>query len=263
MDGGSNAHTQFPQLSVLAKSLDWSGYQECREISSQPPPQRRRYLDLLPPRVPLFHKNEKRDAAKRSKFLNRIRFAAIHLLEVYCEEPRQDSETFSFFPHPNHGLKDLADKVYRVLRSNWRCSCSQSAATSSRVKEARLSLVRHRTFATKSVQCPIKFEVLLPICKREITWKITNVEVKSAVYVSSRALYPESLLTIRIDQRRMPLPHTKEKLSKRTYVTSFAEAMKHYVSICSSKTGYFGISTLSLWNKTKRITKPCNPCISS
>lgn len=150
---------------------------------------REQYLKLIGQGVPLFHNNEKRDPDKRNKFLKRIRTAKNHLLEVYCKvHSGTDLEGLSLSQHPSHGMKEVADRVYNILERHWRCSCSHRAVRPTGVREARLSLIRHRELAAKTsshistttAHLPAKFEVLLPVCKDDARWKVTNVEVKNA-----------------------------------------------------------------------------------
>ena len=183
---GSNVSTHFQQLSVLAGSLDLQGlggYHECREIMTQSADKRQSYLTILTTHVPLFRKSEKKDAGKRAKFLNRMRRAATHFLDVYCKaEPSQDDEVPTLSKHPSHGMSDMADKVYRALDHNWTCQCSHRGARWRKTKEARLSLTRHRRFEIAGAQRSVKFELLLPICKDDAVWKAANFEVRQSRY---------------------------------------------------------------------------------
>ncbi|KAF2689750.1 hypothetical protein K458DRAFT_413999 [Lentithecium fluviatile CBS 122367] len=184
---------QFHQLNALAsaiESIGWDGFDECADILCQPRETRLRYLGLIGHGVNLFHKSERRDPDKRDKFLKRVRRAAKHLLEVYCKDHGDlGAGEFSLSQHPSHGMKGFADRVYHVLERHWRCNCAQRAARPGRAREARLSLTRHRQLAPKTPahlspmrgHIPAKFEVLLPVCKEEVEWKVTNVEVKSGV----------------------------------------------------------------------------------
>jgi len=151
---------------------------------------RQQYLDVVGHGISLFHKSERRDPEKRGKFLRRIRRAAKHLLDVYCKDHDDVyAEEFNLSQHPSHGVKEFADRVYNILELHWRCKCGQRAAKTGGTREARLSLTRHRQLATKTstqlstrrAHLPAKFEVLLPVCKDVAEWKVTNVEVNSAM----------------------------------------------------------------------------------
>ena len=169
--------------------VGWGGYDDCYDIANQREEQKEHFLAILGEDVSLFNKYEKRDADKREKFLKRVRRAAKHLLEVYYkEESGPDAESFSLSQHPSQGMKESADRVYKTLERHWRCSCSQRAATLTGPREARLNLTRHRQFAPKTTartdprraNVQAKFEILLPVCKNSVEWKITNIEVKNA-----------------------------------------------------------------------------------
>ena len=186
--------TQFPQLCALASHLDAAGlggYHECAEMLGQTQDKREQYLKLINADVSIFHKNERRDSAKREKFLKRIRRGAKHLMEVYCtDHSGPETEGFSLAQHPSYGMKEFADRVYDVLERHWRCSCPQRAARPSTGREARLSLIRHRQLAPKikngakggGLQPSAKFEILLPVCKDSVEWKVTNVEIRNPAY---------------------------------------------------------------------------------
>lgn len=186
------ARGQFPHLNALASSMELvgcGGYDDCYDISNQTKEQQGQLLAILGADVSLFNKYEKRDPDKREKFLKRVRRAAKHLLEVYYkEEADPDVESFSLSQHPSHGMKESADRVYKTLERHWRCSCSQRAARLTGPREARLNLARHRQFAPKTTtrtdsrraNVPAIFEILLPVCKDSVEWKITNIEVKNA-----------------------------------------------------------------------------------
>ena len=178
-------------LNTLANSVESigrGGFDECFELPGQPREQRKQYLDTMGRDVPLFHKNEKRDQRKRKKFLDRVNGAAKHVLDVYCKERSElDAEDFNLSQHPSHGMKGLADRVYNLLERHWRCNCTQRAARLTGLREARLSLIKHRQLAPKMPShantgrghLPAKFEILLPVCKDSVEWKVINVEVKN------------------------------------------------------------------------------------
>jgi hypothetical protein len=179
-------------LNTLANSIEsigMGGFDECLELLVQSREQRRQYLFTMGRDVPLFHKNEKRDQRVRKKFLDRVNGAAKHLVsDVYCKERSElDAEDFNLSQHPSRGMKELANRVYNLLEWHWRCNCTQRAARPTGAREARLSLIRHRQLAPKMPShantgrdhLPAKFEVLLPVCKDSVEWKVTNVEVKN------------------------------------------------------------------------------------
>ncbi|KAF1829667.1 hypothetical protein BDW02DRAFT_602366 [Decorospora gaudefroyi] len=186
-------HIQFPELRNLAISIKLAGlggYRECSEIPHQSTEKRQRYLSILGDNISLFRSVERRDPSKRETFLKRLRMAATHLLQVYCnQEYNVDTEQYSLSHHPSRGIKPFADRVYKVLDQHWRCNCPQRGACPTGTREARLSLIRHRHFAPKTASdieigrrhTPAKFEILLPVCKQSVEWKITNIEVKDAI----------------------------------------------------------------------------------
>lgn len=175
-------------LTNSIESIGRGGFDECCELLVQSREQRKQYLDIMGRDVPLFHKHEKRNQHKRKKFLDRVKGAVKHLLDVYCKEHSGlDAEDFNLSQHPSHGMKELANRVYNFLERHWRCNCAQRAARPTAAREARLSLIRHRQLAPKMPShentgrghLPAKFEVLLPVCKDSVEWKVTNVEVKN------------------------------------------------------------------------------------
>ncbi|KAF8867425.1 hypothetical protein BDZ45DRAFT_795139 [Acephala macrosclerotiorum] len=188
---GPSERKQFPMLNHLTNSIEsigLGGFDECSELPTQPRERRGQYLGIMGPNVSLFHKKEKWDLHKRKKFLDRVKGAAKHLLDVYCKEDSGlDAEDFSLSQHPSHGMKELANRAYNLLEQHWRCSCAQRAAMPAGAREARLSLIRHCQLApkmpshasTRRGHLPAKFEVLLPVCNDSVEWKVTNVEVKN------------------------------------------------------------------------------------
>ncbi|KAM0455083.1 hypothetical protein ACHAPV_007972 [Trichoderma viride] len=178
---------KFPRLNKLAEciqSQDLGGYDECFELQGQSSETRRRYLSIIGHGTPLFHKEEKRCKAERDKFLKRIRRATEHLLDVYFRTPCGMAEEFDLSRHPSYGMKEIADRTYGLLERHWKCQCVQRAKPYG-LREARLNLFAHHRSASNMVQQGItahnhtlaKFEVLLPICKDNVEWKVTNVEV--------------------------------------------------------------------------------------
>lgn len=138
--------------------------------------------------VPLFHGKETKSEKGRKKFLERVREATEHLLDVYCKDRSgQDAEEFNLSQYPGHGIKDRANIVYNILEQHWKCNCTQRPT---QVREVRLSLIRHRQLAPKrpsqgiTVQddFPTKFEVLLPVCKTSVPWKVANVQVDKKIW---------------------------------------------------------------------------------
>ncbi|KAH8698202.1 hypothetical protein GQ44DRAFT_832238 [Phaeosphaeriaceae sp. PMI808] len=186
----TSARSRYPQLSALAASIErlgWNGFDECSDILNQSRDKSEQLLTLLGRNVLLFHKEEKRDSDKRNKFIKRIRRAAKHLLEVYCRGNTEiEAESFNLPQHPSHGMKDFANTAYNVLERHWRCKCSHWRTRSLVTREARLSLIRHRQMGPKlptevgpkSTYFPARFEILLPLCKDDVDWKVANIEVK-------------------------------------------------------------------------------------
>lgn len=173
------------------ETLGWDGFEECCQIPNQSAEKRDKLLDCLGRQAILFHKKEIPSDDERYKFLKRIRTAAKHLLDVYCaNDTGSEVGNFTLPQHPSHGMKELADKVYYALERHWRCNCSQRTVKSSGAREARLSLIRHRQMGikksnwmdSKPASDLAKFEVLLPICKDDVDWKATNIEVRHNRY---------------------------------------------------------------------------------
>lgn len=176
---------QSPKLADLAssmKSLKLGGYDECYEIGSQSDDQRQKYVNVLGPGISLFRGSELDDIGKRAKFMKRIKVAAKHLSDVYCpEDVDGEVQGLSLSKHPSHGAKAGADKLYNSLQRHWRCNCPRRATDMIGSREARLSLTRYRQFATIAAQNPLSslsFEVILPIFRDSVEWKVTNFEVK-------------------------------------------------------------------------------------
>lgn len=183
---------RFPRLKDLSKSLkskNLGGFDECRELISQPDKLRDEYLGLVGRKVSLFHKSERQSQSERQKFVDRVRLAGKHLLDVYCRDTSAaDIEDFSLTQHPSHGIREPANRVYNLLERHWNCRCPQhqSAVGLTWGREARLSLVRYRQVAPKVASLKqtaqsyraAKFEVLLPVRKEIVEWKVTNIEVE-------------------------------------------------------------------------------------
>lgn len=179
---------QFRRLDKLAECIqseDLGGYDECFELQGQSSALRHRYLSLIGHNTPLFHKEEKRCKADRDKFLKRIRRATEHLLDVYFRAPcGVGAEEFDLSRHPSYGMKEIANRTYGLLERHWKCHCVQRVRPYG-LREARLNLFAHRRSASEVAQQGItahnhslaKFEVLLPVCKDNVEWKVTNVEV--------------------------------------------------------------------------------------
>ncbi len=175
-------------MSNSIESHELGGFDECVELPFQSRERSREYLDLVGLGVLLFHKSERQSKKKRDKFLARVREASRHLLDVYCRDrPGADAEEFNLSQHPSRGIKDLANRMYDLLERHWKCHCDQCARRPNGTREARLSLIRHRVLAPKlpSHQVtlqkypPAKFEVLLPVYRDSVEWKIANFEIKT------------------------------------------------------------------------------------
>ncbi|UKZ73154.1 hypothetical protein TrVFT333_000795 [Trichoderma virens FT-333] len=179
---------EFPGLYQLAKSIQsegLGGYDECFELQAQSSELRCRYLGIIGQTIFLFHKEEKRSTAARTKFIKRIRGATEHLLGVYFRHPcGVGAEEFELSTHPSYGMKDLANRTYGLLERHWKCHCVQQSRPFG-LREARLSLIMHRRLAPKVTPQgitannypPARFEILLPVCRDNVEWKVTNVEV--------------------------------------------------------------------------------------
>jgi hypothetical protein len=142
-------------------------------------------------RICLFRREKTpEDRRDREKFLKIIKAASHHLLKVYFEPAQPDDACPNLASHPSNGVKKLADSVYDLLDRHWKCRCHWPPPAGAR--EARLSLTRHDEFLKVKVpprptRAPLhrsgnvsvnaKFEVLLPVCKECVTWKVTDVHV--------------------------------------------------------------------------------------
>ena len=119
------------------------------------------------------------DAHERKKFLKIVKKASRHLLQLYFEPPQADDAPPNLASHPSNGVKKLADSVNCLLGQHWKCRCHVRRPAA--VREARLSLTRHRKFLLKAATPPRSareenFEVLLPVCRQSVTWKVTDVQ---------------------------------------------------------------------------------------
>ncbi|KAJ3549806.1 hypothetical protein NM208_g304 [Fusarium decemcellulare] len=178
---------QFPRLSDVAKTIKTrglGGFDACDKLLDRSDELEAQYLELFGRRVSLFNSKEKNSSEKRAKFLEKVQCAQRHLLEVYCPNSlRTESGPIDLHQHPSGGIKDLAEKVYVLLEQHWRCQCSQR---NPKQREVRLNLTSHCKLAlslpssrvSTSTYRPTKFEVLLPVCKDCVEWKVTNIEVK-------------------------------------------------------------------------------------
>ncbi len=150
----------------------------------------RRCLDEMARPICLFRREKTpEDARERKKFLKIVKTASRHLLMLYYEPPQANDTPLNLTSHPSNGVKKLADSVHDLLGQHWKCECNWRPPTG--VREARLSLTRHRHFLLKVAEPPqptlagrghsraantnAKFEVLLPVCKNCVAWKVTNV----------------------------------------------------------------------------------------
>lgn len=181
------------KLASDTRSRGLGGYDECGELDCQTLNQRNEYLRIIRQgrSFSLFRKQERKSKADRDKFLEPVRLAATHLMNVYyTDRSARDGVDFNLSDHPSSGMKELANRVYNILERNWQCTCTQKAARPSGSREARLSLIRHHVLAMKQSSAvassrnrvgSAKYELLLPVCKNEVEWKVTNVEVRKHV----------------------------------------------------------------------------------
>lgn len=175
------------------RSHGLGGYDECSKLNDQTINNRNEYLKIIRQgrNFSLFRKQERKCKADRDKFLEPVRLAAAHLMNVYyTDRSAQDGIEVNLSDHPSSGMKELANRVYNILERNWQCTCIQKAARPSGSREARLSLIRHHILAMKLSSAgvfsrsrvgSVKYELLLPVCKNEVEWKVTNVEVRKNV----------------------------------------------------------------------------------
>ncbi|RSL89802.1 hypothetical protein CDV31_015804 [Fusarium ambrosium] len=173
--GAVTADRHFPCLSVLARSIEnrnLGGFDACFGILDQSEALHEEYLECFGPDISIFHSKERRSEHRRAKFLDRVNIAQAHLQKLYCSSPSQGAVgQMNLFQHPSRGIRVLAEKVYAILQQHWRCDCHQRVDGP---REVRLSLSRH----CEPPPTPAKFEVLFPICKNCVQWRVTNVEVK-------------------------------------------------------------------------------------
>ncbi len=152
----------------------------------------RRCLDQMASSIRLFRREKSPEGPRDRKiFLKILRTVSSHLTSVYLEPPEANETRVDLASHPSNGVKKLADSVYDLLGRHWRCHCHWRASAGAR--EARLSLTRHHEFLLKvavpqretgiqtngirNVSVNAEFEVLLPVCRDCVTWKVTDVHV--------------------------------------------------------------------------------------
>ncbi|PVH69882.1 subtilisin-like protein [Cadophora sp. DSE1049] len=238
-----NDRELFQMLNDLAKSIEsrgLGGYDECLELPSQTSEHRKRYLELMGRDVSLFHKNEMKNDEKRGKFLKRVKEANRHLSDVYYRNiSGQDAEEFNLYQHPSHGMKELANRAYHLLERHWKCHCSQRA-----VREARLSLIRHRQLGpklpsqevTRQDYIPAKFEVLLPVCKDSVEWKVTDVEVikktrSQAMATATRHSINNDICQLLLDSEGFRVNFLAERDSLWHLTPELLEGIDHYTTM--------------------------------
>lgn len=184
----------FKKLHNLAKRIECRGlghYSACGELLNHTDRDRNEYLDIIRQgsKVNLFHGAEKKSKLERQKFLEPVKIAAKHMLNVYFKDSStREGPELSLSQHPSSGRKETSNRIYTLLESHWQCNCEHSAAGTDGQREARLSLVRHHVLALKlSSACTearkrlpnAKYEILLPVCEKQAMWKVTNVEVNN------------------------------------------------------------------------------------
>lgn len=193
---GQEDDGRFPRLQYLSKALQsksLGGFDKCPEVLSQSSEEHGQYLNLVGRNASLFHKSEIESEKERQKFTTKLHAARNHLSDVYiCDTSAADDDEFSLSQHPSRGIKELANCLYGLLERHWKCRCPQlhSGASLAVGREARLSLIRHRQLAPKVAVMeataqsyrPAKFEILLPVTKHGVQWKVVNVEVKTQRY---------------------------------------------------------------------------------
>lgn len=194
--GGQEHDGRFPRLQDLSKALQsksLGGFDKCPEVLCQSSEEHGQYLNLVGRNASLFHKSEIKLEKERRRFTTSVRAAGKHLLDVYFRDTSAaDDDEFSLSQHPSRGIKELANCLYGLLERHWKCRCPQHHwGTSLAVgREARLSLIRHRQLAPKVAVMeataqsyrPARFEILLPVTKHGVQWKVVNVEVKTQRY---------------------------------------------------------------------------------
>jgi len=143
------------------------------ETAVQKKKKSQRYVNQMQGSVRIFSRKE--NSQERRKFLNRLADARDHLLHLYI--PGRPEDTPELHQHPSSGVKELANTLHKLLYRHWNCKCPHRWR-----REARLSLTRHRIFLLKApsrIRSTADFEVLLPICRENSEWKVTNVQVDS------------------------------------------------------------------------------------
>lgn len=193
---GQEHDGRFPRLQDLSKALQsksLGGFDKCPEVLNQSSEEHGQYLNLVGRNVSLFLKSEIKLKKERQKFTTVLRAARNHLLGVYFRHTSTaDDDKFSLSHHPSRGIKELANCLYGLLERHWKCPCPQhhSGASLAVGREARLSLIRHRQLAPKVAVMeataqsyrPANFEILLPVTKNGVQWKVVNVEVRTQRY---------------------------------------------------------------------------------
>lgn len=182
----------FRKLQNLANRIEFRGlgcYSACGGLLNQTDLDRNMYLEIIRQgsKVSLFHGKEKKSKSEREKFLEPVKMAAKHMLNVYFKDSSTRNEPeLSLSQHPSSGMKETSNRIYGLLQSHWECNCKHSSTGPHGQREARLSLVRHHVLTLKlssawtdaRTRLPkAKYEILLPVCEENSRWKVTNVEV--------------------------------------------------------------------------------------
>ncbi|KAF4870778.1 Subtilisin DY [Colletotrichum siamense] len=188
-------NSPFEKLHNLERTIQEhriGGYDLCSTLLAQTDGQRKEYLGIIRQdlKVHLFHGKEKTSKSQRDKFLEPVKLAATHMLNVYCRDrSAQETAELTLSQHPSSGLKEISNKIYRILERNWQCNCN--TARPSEPREARLSLIRHHILGLKLTSNSAEaqkqlhkanYEILLPTCKNRMEWKVTNVAVSKDGY---------------------------------------------------------------------------------
>lgn len=184
----------FKKLHILADRIQdchLGGYSACGELPNQTDRDENVYLKIIrqDSKVKLFHQKGRASKSEREKFLEPVKMAAKHMLNVYFKDfSTPDAPEMSLSQHPSSGMKEISNRIYGLLHQHWQCNCERGAKRLHEQREARLSLVRHHVLALKLssswTEAPrrrpeAKYEILLPMCEEQAMWKVTNVEVNN------------------------------------------------------------------------------------
>lgn len=191
---GQQERRPFRKIQNLANLIEYRGlgcYSACSELLIQTDQDRNAYMGIIRQgsKVSLFHGKEKTSKSEREKFLEPVKMAARHMLNVYFKDSSTHDELeLSLSQQPSSGMKETSNRIYSLIQSHWQCNCEHRTTGPHGQREARLSLVRHHVLALKLSSAwtdprrrlpKAKYEILLRMCEKQSKWKVTVVEVSN------------------------------------------------------------------------------------